>query len=293
MSVGAFDFDLFLKFKRARTKKERMLLLNELIVQNDPLTKVLTAQLCGRGENRPGRRQKFKREAYVENLSIEEQEAAGRIGMMKALMRFSPKVRDEIRIGHGLTAAKDPAQGLPAFAVWRIKFELQQAIERSGALTLRRGVTPGQRPTMARLDDPEHVETAMEESGAFVGKSEETLAERWAREQAEDEARDVPKTAKGKPATTPGALKMPTSAIAHFIETRCRMVAGAPPMLWEWVAGKYEQHAHALQQVPVPVKLGQEMRERGWPFGRMWHPVFGGTARSVCRLRVMPFHREL
>lgn len=262
------------------TKTSRRL-HEQLIKDNEPLTVVLSAQLCGRGENRPGRKQKFKRVAYVETLSLEEQDAACRIGMAKAIEKFDPKKRDAVRAEHGLAGAVDDdgaIKGLPAFAAYRIMYELQQAIEKAGAMTIRRGCAPQNRPGVERLDDPDHVERVLEESEGYLGASGESLQERLVREEAEDiEAK------RGK---------KPRSAIETFIEARCRLVPGAPPVLWEWVTGKYEQHAHAMGQVALPVALGRRMRELGWSFGRMWHPFEGGAARSVCRLRVMTLSGE-
>ena len=203
---GRLDIETWRAFKRSKDKAEQRRLLDQLVRDNEPLRIVLTAQLCGRGENRPGRRQKFQREPYVETLSLEEQEACGQIGMMKALRDFNPKKRDDIRAEHGLAAAANPAAGLPAFAVWKIKYELQAAIEKAGCITLRRGVAPQDRPGVARMDDPEFVESALEESANYLGGSGESLRARLAREEAEDVAPQLPR---------------PKSAIEDFITRRC------------------------------------------------------------------------
>jgi hypothetical protein len=232
-SIGRLDINTWLAFRKAKGA-ERRRLLDQLVRDNEPLTIVLTAQMCGRGENRPGRRQKFKREPYVELLSVEEQEAAGRIGMMKALDRFDPAIRDAVRKSHGLAAADDPAKGLPAFAAWRIKFELQQAIEKAGCLTIRRGVAPQGRPGVERLDDPDRVETVLTQSQEYLGSGEESLKERFVREWNEDQAK---KKGDGR--------ERPTSAIAHFIETRCRF-RHQFLMARETVFGLYTRHARWL-----------------------------------------------
>lgn len=234
-SLGRLDIETWSRFRRAKGD-ERRRLLNQLVCDNEPLTIVLTAQMCGRGENRPGRRQKFKREPYVELLTVEEQEAAGRIGMMKALEKFDPAIRDAVRATYGLAAADDPAKGLPAFAAWRIKFELQQAIEKAGCMTVRRGVAPQARPGVERLDDPEHVEVALTESHAYMGfATEESLRERFIRERTEDRQKKR------------GSVdhRQPKSALAHFIETRCRF-RHQFKMLRETVHGLYERHVRWL-----------------------------------------------
>lgn len=196
----------------AEWTKDSRPLHDQLVKDNEPLTIVLTAQLCGRGENRAGRKQKFKRVAYVENLSLEDQEAAGRIGMAKAIAKFDPRIRDKVRAEHGLAGAvyEDGAiKGLPAFAAYRIMYELQQAIEKSGCMTVRRGCAPQNRPGVERLDDPEHVERVLEESDGYLGNGGEgeTPEQRWAREEVEELA--------------PKGPKRVVSALADFIENRC------------------------------------------------------------------------
>jgi hypothetical protein len=214
---------------------------------NEPLTIVLTAQLCGRGENKPGRRQKFKREPYVETLSLEEQDACGQIGMMKALSKFDPKIRDAVRAEHGLEAAEDPAAGLPAFAAWRIKYELQAAIEKAGCITLRRGVAPQDRPGVARLDDPEYVETALEESAQYLGGSDETLGERLAREEAEDAGRK---------------RERPKSALEKFLNEWCDF-GKDNRVLRRRLVGAYEYQASMLGFPRAPGVMERRLAQRG------------------------------
>jgi hypothetical protein len=247
VTVGQFDYDLFLRFKAETDPAKRRRLHHDLVVQNDPLTKVLVAQMCGRGENRPGRRQKFKREPYVEQLTEEEQIAAGRIGMAKAIERFDPKIRDARRVEYGHDPAKNAADGLPAFAAWRIKFELQQAIEKSGYMTIRRGVHPDERPRNAeRLDDPEHVERVVQASDEYLGNSsDETLEERWQREQKEENA----------PHKT-------TSAIGEFIE-RCILFEKQCVTIVSRLIPYYRAHA-ITRGFPVSFwMLEEELVKRG------------------------------
>ena len=155
--------------------------------------------------------------------------------------------------------------GFTKYTAWKIRHELQSAITKAQVISIPKGSDRADRPKgFDFFEDEDSMQRAL-----LKKKEDEELA-----------ASDEPK------------LERPASAIADFIERRCRVVVGAPPMLWEWVAAKYEQHAHALQQIAVPIELGRQMRERGWTFGRMWHPIFGGTARSVCRLRVMAFGQD-
>lgn len=239
---GRLDYDTWKAFKKAKGEEKRRL-HERLLRDNEPLTIVLRAQICGRGENRPGRHQMFKREPYVETLNPEEQDAACAVGMMKALRDFNPAKRDEVRATHGLGAADDPMAGLARYAAWKIRYELQAAIEKAGCITLRRGVAPQDRPNVARMDDPEYVETALEESAAYLGGEDESLATRWQREQAEEEA--------------PKGPKRPASAVSDFLENRCDFGRSnfAPR---DAIFGAYERHAHILLHPVVSTKALEE-----------------------------------
>ena len=90
MTVGAFDPELFARYRKARAGSPlRSALENRLVIENTPLVKTLVDQMLGRGEVK--RRGKFgsQRQAFAA-IDWDEAMQAGRIALMKAMQGVRP-----------------------------------------------------------------------------------------------------------------------------------------------------------------------------------------------------------
>ena len=113
MTVGAFDPELFARYRKARAGSPlRSALENRLVIENTPLVKTLVDQMLGRGEVK--RRGKFgsQRQAFAA-IDWDEAMQAGRIALMKALQGFDPS-----------------KSKLSSYLVWKVRYELQCLIGR-------------------------------------------------------------------------------------------------------------------------------------------------------------------
>lgn len=123
--IGRFNPELFERFRTMPEGIVRRALHSRLIVENEPLVKVLVAQLLGREtavRRRPGKRTNLGGLKAPELIDWDDAMQAGRIGMGKALAKF------------------DPARGkLSLYALHKIRYELQCVEEKNAVIHVPRG----------------------------------------------------------------------------------------------------------------------------------------------------------
>jgi len=125
--VGRFDFDLFRAYRRA--PRRNALFLNRLIRENEPLLKVLTAQLMGRPPKDAHARtmRNRLRVPYAEDLPWEEALNAARVALLKALR----------------PGGFNPAKGkLSWYLKLKIRHELQELVQRESLVKIGRDQAP-------------------------------------------------------------------------------------------------------------------------------------------------------
>ena len=219
--TGAFDKELFTKYRNSKGK-ERRALEGTLILQNTPLVKLLVAQYRGE-DNSPPRRgfTKAKREPGIESLEWEECYAAGMTGMLKAV--------------RGLNLEKG---GFTKYTAWKIRHELQGAITKAQVVSVPKGSDRADRPKgFDFFEDEEGMQRAL-------------LTKREAEEGLDDGLDEDGK---------PKALVRPKSAIADFIERRCQFRPIFVTMR-EVMFCAYETHARMLD-FPVATHMLEEALE--------------------------------
>ncbi len=225
---ASFDLALFLRYRKARGA-ERSRLEGLLVSQNEGLTKVVVAQLCGRGENRAGRRAVHGKQRDTDQLDQEEAHSAGQLAMLKALRQYDPN--------------NPEGAGFPYYFANKFRHEIQEAVVHARLVRCPRDTKEDEgKPKGFDFVD------GGEEGDRVLEGSEQLGAYKALWTGPDREAAAVPSA--------------PASALADFIARRCEF----RPLfrtLRARIVGAYEQHARSLG-FPVAVhQLEQRLEERG------------------------------
>jgi hypothetical protein len=199
---------------------ERSRLEGQLILENGPLVKLLTAQYRGE-DNTPPRRgfTKAKREPGVEHLSWEEAFACGQTGLVKAL--------------RGLNLSKG---GFTKYTAWKIRHELQSAITKAQVISVPKGSD--------RADRPKGFDFFEDEDAM-----QRVLLAKKIEEEGEDDGHPKPPPPDDD---EPKERVRPASALTDFLAKWCHFGEGLR-VLRHIMAGAYEYHARTLD---FPVDVG-------------------------------------
>lgn len=234
-NIGTWDGELFARFRAlvgpppARGKAPRPLspearrMQHILMVQNEPLVKLLVDQLCGRGEPKKGRpRKKLGGLIGAEHIPWEDAMQAGRIALSKALL--------------GL----DPTKGkLSGYLLFKIRYELQCILPKETTIYAPRGKEK-ERPDCRLVGEQVELDALSRES-EFGGISEidgltPEMIQQWASTGEWPELEDF--EAQRAAARTTKIISIPSPAIVltpleQWLKDECRFATTARVTQWD------------------------------------------------------------
>lgn len=244
-----------------------------LVQQNEPLIKVLVAQLCGVGDHR--KRRRLGGMQGVELIPWDDAMQAGRIGFAKALMAFNPS---KGKISY--------------FALHKIRYELQLLIPT--AATIKIGIDRiGERPACALVGEQRELDALHRDSEHFDmaeidGLTPELVAQwrdtgEWPELeefQAMIEAARAPKVVVSIPSRV-----IVLTPLEQFLKARCAFAARARVTQFElWSAFEHDCRRRGTR-APTRGALVRELAAlRGVREVKVWNG--GSPVRGVAGVRM-------
>jgi hypothetical protein len=144
-ATGEWDPAMFEAYRAATGERKRMI-ANRIILDNTPLLKLLTEQLCGRAKYKKG--QKIPKAAKMggrggfDEIPWDDAMQAARIGLMKALDQFDPvKAKGRIAL----------------YLAFKVRYELQCLVRNLHTISARRGQHL-ERPDVVLMDDDAEID---------------------------------------------------------------------------------------------------------------------------------------
>jgi hypothetical protein len=256
--IGTWDQDLFVAWRRATGEAKRRL-MGRLIVQNEPLIKLLTGQLRGDDGPDTGRRRRKVRNAMraigSEDLDWEEALNIGRIAFAAAMATY------------------DPRKGRPAMWLkFRLRYELQRIVEVSKDIKVPRAVSPELRPKgYLSIDDEldgrgEAAESmaalALAERAGDEGDDEEPSGDPGPFDDQDDQEGLEHHPPEHAPPLPPPLRRDHRSLVERFVQDACLFERGArvPRAI---LLGAFETMGYGLGLWPDRRPLRDELAARG------------------------------
>jgi hypothetical protein len=280
MTIGQWDAGLFIDFHKSKGERRR-LLADRLIQQNEPLIKILVAQLLGIDRDQTKRRGLKVRSSRVYNREMltdwDEALNAGRLGFYKALEAF------------------DPSRGkISGYARNKIEYELQKLGMKAGIISTDREAKY-LAPVTAATEDDAHFERIVHESSDD--------ADEWERqfdvddEDVEDkglpplpvvvvEPEPVVVLRPKKVISVPRVERLWISPLERWVAEHCRRGPSARVQRWEaWNAWALDCQSRG-DAIPTQAQFVRELSTAATVWDTWTDTHRGSSARVIAGIRL-------